>query len=352
VRRYQLLSDTLCEERRLDERDTASTEVLLRFRKEGERKTGLKEHPEQGVALVLSIIILSLLVVIAYQFSFSVSVDRRLTSNFASRSCNYFAARGALTLLRAYLKKDLTKNAIDTLNDCWREGEYLSECKMGDATVSVDVWDAESLLKLNNLSKKTNKFYQRTKSSLKRLLEVLDIEAETGGELADRICDWIDADDDGDYEEDAPNKPLFVIEDLLSIEGVTESFYKGWVDEFGESHKGLYETTTVWGSGKVNINTAPKEVLMAISSAIGETEADNIIEYRQEEDFNTPQDLTKVDGLSNIFNRDRTLRNFITTVSTDFIAHIKATTEGRTLRIRAVLRRSTKGIKLLLWKEE
>lgn len=307
---------------------------------------------QQGVALILSIIILSLLIVIAYQFSFSVSVERQLASNLASRSCNYFAARGALTLLKAYLKKDLTKNAIDTLNDCWSEGEYLSDFKMGQAKINVDVWDAERLLNLNNLTKKNNRFYQRTKSSLKRLLEVLGIENASEGSLAARICDWIDADENGDYEENAPNKPLFVIEDLLSIEGITEQYYRGWVDEFEQTHKGLYGTTTVWGSGRVNINTAPKEVLMAISSAIGETEADNIIAYRQEEDFNTPQDLTKVNGLSDIFSRDKTLRNFLTTVSTHFIAHIRAETEGRVLRIRAVVRRNASGIKLLLWKEE
>ncbi|MCX7704341.1 MAG: type II secretion system minor pseudopilin GspK [Planctomycetota bacterium] len=305
-----------------------------------------------GVALILSLIMLTLLIVIAYQFSFSVNVDKHLAGNLASYSRNYYAARGALALVKAYLKKDVSQNPIDTLKDCWATGEYLQSLEIGQAKLSVEVWDSERLLCLNNMRKTTERFYTRTRDSLKRLIEFLGIESGENATLYQRICDYIDEDKDGDFEENAANKPLFLIEDLLSINGVTKEYYKGWTDKFGKTHKGLYETTTEWGSGRININTAPKEVLVSISNSISETDADNIIAYREENDFATPQDLTKVEGLSDIFSRDKGLRDFLTTISTHFIARIKVESDGRILKVRAVLRRNQQGVTLLVWKEE
>jgi general secretion pathway protein K len=351
MRRRELFPNVTSEKGVSYEGNRGDAVFMFRLREEGEREER-RIDGRRGIALILCLVMLTLLIVIAYQFSFSANVDRHLTGNLSSRSRNYFAARGALALVKGYLKKDITNNPIDTLKDCWVEGEYLKSCDLGQAKVSVEVWDAERLLCLNNMSKKSERFYARTRDSLKRLIEILGIESGDNASLYQRICDYIDEDKDGDYEEGAANKPLFLIEDLLSIDGVTARYYKGWTDKFGTTHKGFYETTTEWGSGRININTAPKEVLMAMSSAISETDADNIIAYREENDFTTVQDLTKVEGLSDIFVRDKSLRDFLTTVSTVFIAHIKAESDGRTLKVRAVFRRDPQGIKLIAWKEE
>lgn len=62
-------------------------------------------------------------------------------------------------------------------------------------------------------------------------------------------------------------------------------------------------------SGKVNINTAPKEELMTLSG-IGETKAEAIIAYRKENTFKVIEDLKNVSGIGNETYEE--IKNYIT----------------------------------------
>lgn len=53
----------------------------------------------------------------------------------------------------------------------------------------------------------------------------------------------------------------------------------------------------VSGTDKVNINTADKEQLMTLKH-IGEALAERIIEYRNEQLFESPEDIMKVKGIA------------------------------------------------------
>lgn len=309
----------------------------------------------RGVALVMVMFLLTFLVVVVYQFVMTVRVDRRLARNTVAQRINYYACRGALNLARAYIEKDGKENTLDTLNDCWATGEQLEDLKIGDATVEMRIVDAESLFNLANLSKQTNKFYSRTKNGLSRLVSYLGLEEDDPDNqtIAPAVTDWIDQDKKGDYEDGAENRVPRVLEELMLVPEVTERVYYGWIDtEAEQEYKGLREFLTLWGSGRININTAPKEVLVAMSGAIDEEKADNIIEYRQEESFKTPNDLVKVSGCADVFNRDRTLRAALTTVSTFFQVRIRSEANGCVMRVRAIVRRLPGATETVVWKEE
>ncbi|WP_022668300.1 ComEA family DNA-binding protein [Desulfospira joergensenii] len=65
--------------------------------------------------------------------------------------------------------------------------------------------------------------------------------------------------------------------------------------------------SAVADTGKVNINTANKEVLMTLKG-VGEKIADRIIEYRKAHPFQVPEDIMKVKGVGQkVFeaNKDR-----------------------------------------------
>ena len=58
----------------------------------------------------------------------------------------------------------------------------------------------------------------------------------------------------------------------------------------------IYLTPAMAESGKVNINTATKEVLMTLKG-VGDKIADRIIEYRTAQLFEVPEDIMKVKGI-------------------------------------------------------
>ena len=62
------------------------------------------------------------------------------------------------------------------------------------------------------------------------------------------------------------------------IKGVTRELFYGT----GES-PGLAQCMTVFGDGKININTAPKPVLRALAVEMTDEEADRLDKYRRDE---------------------------------------------------------------------
>jgi len=128
-------------------------------------------------------------------------------------------------------------------------------------------------------------------------------------------------------------RPFKAKEEVLLVEGITDDNYKEFKDFI-----------TIYGDGKVNINTAPPEVLKALGFDDNLTEA--IINFRTGED---KKDGTKVEG---VFTDVNTIiasirssvgfsgeaeakiiqvlsKNLITTASTNLFLQIKTEISGR-----------------------
>ena len=67
----------------------------------------------------------------------------------------------------------------------------------------------------------------------------------------------------------------------------------------GSQHRiGLAEALTVYGSGKVNINTAPKSVLQCLSEHMSDSQAQFIIDRRNKKPFGSMVELQKLPGMT------------------------------------------------------
>lgn len=86
-------------------------------------------------------------------------------------------------------------------------------------------------------------------------------------------------------------KKFNLLEELLSLKNVSEKIFTG-----GNGGKGLKDLLTVWGDGKININTAPEEVLSALPGMSKKAVA-SIIEMRKGPDGRLG---TQDDGIRNI----------------------------------------------------
>lgn len=306
--------------------------------------------------MVIVLIIIVILAVVITQFNYSTTIDERIAKNFASDRKNYYAARGAVVLARALLEKDAEEDGPrDTLYDDWSgKGQLQNITVIGDVNTNTTVTDQERLIDVNRLTNKTNRDFNRIYDALARLVVVLEMDPSGEYAIADRIRDYIDADEEGDFETEAKNGALTTIEEMLQIEGITTRMLYGYVTEEGEVINGLADFVGLWGTGRININTASPEVLRAISPEISEEDAANILVYRDDPDvgpFNTPMDLANVTGMADIYDRDKTLMQYLSTVSTFFEVRARATQDNVKKDVRAVIRRQGKQTTILFWKE-
>jgi general secretion pathway protein K len=139
---------------------------------------------------------------------------------------------------------------------------------------------------------------------LNNLLVNLGVEKEKADVVVDSILDWKDDDNlhrlHGAEDEyylalskpyKAKNKPLETIEELLLVRGVTRELLYG-----AEGKPGLVSFITIYGStDKININAAPKEILMAVPGMTPEA-AERIIEARDSEEILAYSTILAVTG--------------------------------------------------------
>ena len=153
----------------------------------------------------------------------------------------------------------------------------------------------------------------------------------------------------GEVERSRAQRVDYKGKELRLVRGVTD-----------EAFEKLRPFVTVSSSGMVNINTAPKEVLMSLSAgsdaadagAIDGATADAILAYRKDHPFSNARDIGKVStSLGNLYERTR-FRDLVDVRSTAF--RVRATGEfGDTSRtVDAVGIRTGNEIQWRSWRLE
>ena len=139
---------------------------------------------------------------------------------------------------------------------------------------------------------------------LERLFQILLNQDEVlAGELAAAIIDWRDKDSAAvhpsvnaedsyyralTYPYEAKDSDFEVLDEVLLIRGMTDEIFMK-----------IKDYITIYGDGKININTAPKPVLMAIG--LNEELVDKILSFRRGEDkLEATEDDNVFDSVSNI----------------------------------------------------
>jgi len=137
---------------------------------------------------------------------------------------------------------------------------------------------------------------------LNNLLVNLGVAKEKADVIVDSILDWIDTDDlkrlngaENEYYQSLPNPykakngRLDTLEELLLIKEMSPDILFGTKEQ-----KGLINFVTIYSTGvRVNINAAPKEILMAIQG-MTEDIVNRIIDLRESAEFKTIQDIQSI----------------------------------------------------------
>jgi len=218
----------------------------------------------------------------------------------------YSLAWGGVNYGLGILSKDEDLK-IDWLGEEWAKGPFILE--EGEGKVKIWIEDEMGKVDVNILEKAKGK---EKRDRIEQLLELCDL-LNTSYSFVPALIDWIDADgevtvlpfitgENAGAEDEyytylpnpypAKNLPLDVPEEILWIKGMNKELWEG-----NDEMQGWKELITIWGSGKVNLNTCPSPVFRATlqvysSEAIDDALIEEIIEMRRD----TP--LSRVDDLS------------------------------------------------------
>jgi general secretion pathway protein K len=202
------------------------------------------------------------------------------------------------------------KNAFDCLTEDWAKTEMLSlkaEGLFDSGSFKLTIEDEGGRIPINRLVN-GSAYNASIRDLLLRLLTGPSFRLSPGQaeEIVAAIKDWIDADDEvtgpgaeGGYYAGlarpyaAKNAALDCIEELLMVKGVTRELFYGTAES-----PGLASCLTAFGDGKINISTAPRPVLRALSAQMTDDGVEALDEYRRDEknDLSSASWYTRVSG--------------------------------------------------------
>lgn len=233
----------------------------------------------RGIALLMVLWVLMILMVIVLSFSYLTRTEALGTLAFRNSVTKEFMAEAGIQ--RAVMEV-IYRNQNRTLppvegQEVWRldASPHTIQTETGHYTVSVI--DESGKVDIN----KTPELI------LKNILLNRGLKEEDADTIVDSIQDWRDPDDlhrlhgaESDYYMSlknpykARNADFETMEELLLVKGVTAELL------YGGGGKGLIDIFTINAkTGKINLNAAPREVLMAIPGMTAEL-ADALITNR------------------------------------------------------------------------
>ncbi len=234
----------------------------------------------KGYVLVIVLLILAVTTAAVIQFAGTVYGYVSTANNFNE------SERMSLLLKSAYL---LTTEKVPYLLSQLgpsAQREISFEEKIEDTTVGLMLEDNNSKFNVNLLGAINPVKSDASYNIFRRLLRELKINEE----YADRLVDFIDADKIPRVpggEDKAKNHALYSLSEL------------GYI--FPEDvMKTVIPYLTVFGDGKVNINTVELPLLMALHPDISETLAKRVVEVREGKPFEKVVDVVNVPGMEKI----------------------------------------------------
>jgi general secretion pathway protein K len=267
----------------------------------------------EGAALIVALWVLIILSLIVGSFAFEVKLESMLVSYKRKKFHAEMLARSGFEYGRAILDqrgkaKELEIEDLDEDRDGFMQAALYakrglsttSTINMTNGSFSVTIESAEAGRNVNLLSRQ----------QWLEILELANVPSTEWDTMIDCLADWIDEgdlhqlngaeSDDPFYQErgyPVKNAALDSVEELLLVKGWgPDILYGKEADEESDAIYGIAELLTVWGDGKVNLNTATTNLLLSFAE-YEDWELASVMEIRMGEDG---EQGTLDDGIKNL----------------------------------------------------
>jgi general secretion pathway protein K len=239
---------------------------------------------QQGVALITAVLITAAIAIAAVAMAAQQTLDTRRTANIIDGDRSYVFALGVESWAKQILLRDQRDNKTDNLHEDW--ALKLPPIAVEGAVVTGHIEDMQGRFNLNNLIK-DGKISALDMERFQRLLTILGLDPN----LADGVVDWIDPDSDvtqpagaedpqymrADVPYRAANRPFVSPSELLLVQGFTSEIYRK-IEPF---------VCALPARTAINVNTASKEVIMALANNISDAAAQQLIDDRGDNGYDT-----------------------------------------------------------------
>ena len=244
-------------------------------------------------------------------------------------------------LFRSAAIKNMTEDAYTKIQE-----DETRVLPIGEKFITLRIIDEQGRVPVNAIIYKNGQTNEKLYEIYARLINILGLDPA----LVDIAADWIDPDDE-------PRSLGAEDHDYYARSGGGYNSKGGALDSVGELALArgyspevmgtLLPNITVYGNGLINVNNAPKEVLMALSVDITEALSDAAIDYRAKTPFKTTADIRKVEGFETIGFE---LQGLISVKSDIFRIFSRAAVKEAVREVEAVVRLGGKNERLF-WRE-
>jgi type II secretory pathway component PulK len=249
---------------------------------------------ERGIALLLVLLLSLILVPFASEFALQVNLEATTAVNVADELKIENAIDGQYEIMLAQFRYDAEQNDTDIADDEWNN-EQVRNRNDEDTRVAITtwVWDEHSKFNLLSLGDENLDRRKLAKERFVRLLKEYrrdtDDELSTGDaeEWANMVSEWVLK---GTIRANMPKpdmadkkRTILILDELDFLPEVADHRFSFLLADHKTEHgvsAGLHRYVTIYGDGKVNLNTADETLLRAYFPQNTEL-AERIIERRE-----------------------------------------------------------------------
>lgn len=286
---------------------------------------------QRGVALITVLLVFALVAVVAAEMLRRSQLNLRSVSNLIETRQAYYYALGGEAFARQVLARDVldSKTAADLLSESWAQLGEREPFELAEAEMLVKINDLQGRFNLNNVVDDQGQPRQEGLAQLQRLLAALNLDPT----YQQQWQDWLDKDQvqqpNGGEDADYPDyRTAGGWEADISALRLLRTMRPEDFDKLAP------HVTVLPANTPINVNTAGRVVLRALSPIMNDSRAGQVVSRQQGKGFPQIGDFMQLVGGAGAIGA-----NEVSVQSEYFEVLVTVKYQQRLQRLRTVLQR-------------